>query len=69
MSDTIAASRAARARDPRESDHPLFATLFVPDANEEQEHWFADLTRIFSKLDVESRARASVLAHESGLGP
>ena len=30
----------------------LFATMFVPDASEEQEHWFSDLMRITSKPEI-----------------
>jgi len=33
----------------------LFASLFIPDANEEQERWFADLTRITSRPEIAAR--------------
>jgi pimeloyl-ACP methyl ester carboxylesterase/DNA-binding CsgD family transcriptional regulator len=33
----------------------LFATMFVPDANEEQERWFSDLMRITSKPEIAAR--------------
>jgi pimeloyl-ACP methyl ester carboxylesterase/DNA-binding CsgD family transcriptional regulator len=33
----------------------LFANLFIPDANEEQERWFADLTRITSRPEIAAR--------------
>jgi pimeloyl-ACP methyl ester carboxylesterase/DNA-binding CsgD family transcriptional regulator len=33
----------------------LFATMFVPDANEEQERWFSDLMRITSEPEISAR--------------
>jgi pimeloyl-ACP methyl ester carboxylesterase/DNA-binding CsgD family transcriptional regulator len=33
----------------------LFATMFVPDANEEQERWFSDLMRITSEPEIAAR--------------
>ena len=33
----------------------LFATMFVPDASEEQERWFADLMRITSEPEIAAR--------------
>ena len=33
----------------------MFATLFVPDADREQEQWFADLTRVTSRPDIVAR--------------
>jgi pimeloyl-ACP methyl ester carboxylesterase/DNA-binding CsgD family transcriptional regulator len=33
----------------------LFATMFVPDANEEQERWFSDLMRITSQPEISAR--------------
>jgi pimeloyl-ACP methyl ester carboxylesterase/DNA-binding CsgD family transcriptional regulator len=33
----------------------LFATMFVPDASEEQERWFSDLMRITSQPDIAAR--------------
>jgi pimeloyl-ACP methyl ester carboxylesterase/DNA-binding CsgD family transcriptional regulator len=33
----------------------LFANLFIPDASEEQERWFADLTRMTSRPEIAAR--------------
>ena len=33
----------------------LFATMFVPDASEEQERWFADLMRVTSEPEIAAR--------------
>jgi pimeloyl-ACP methyl ester carboxylesterase/DNA-binding CsgD family transcriptional regulator len=38
----------------------LFATMFVPDASEEQERWFSDLMRITSEPEIAARIMEAV---------